>query len=387
MVDRMRGGGRRSSDLELLRIAAMLIIVIGHLVYWSTDSGGKIYAESIRANTIIAYLLGAWGNLSNLLFITLSSWFLCDANGIHIKKWLTILIEILLCNAFIFVLLRCTGLARGIEQISARNFIINLMPHKLGDYWFVNSYLRFYLLMPVLQFIVRKCKKYNVEKLPLILSLLYPIFDFFFGMPSFDGVGQFVCVFFITSYLKHREGNFIERHCALLSILVYALVVAAMFGMNFLGHLAGLGVKSMIFREMLLGVAGKSHLHIILLALSLFYVFKNHVKAFYSPVINAISKTTLGVYILHCSWMFYVVVPGTGGHLTGPFLNEHLLHCGEMFYTSRFYTIYLAACGAALFAVCSITDFVLMQIADGILDRCTPFDALCRKVDKWCRLP
>lgn len=94
--------------------------------------------------------------------------------------------------------------------------------------------------------------------------------------------------------------------------------------------------------------------------MSLFYIFKNYVKIGSSKIINAIAKTTFGVYIFHenplyCSY-------GEKGLIDKALLFEKWLHVGEHFETDVFYPLYFLSCVLFVFVSCSLLEFLRQRM-------------------------
>ena len=98
----------------------------------------------------------------------------------------------------------------------------------------------------------------------------------------------------------------------------------------------------------------------MLLSMSLFYIFKNYVKIGNSKTVNAIAKTTFGVYIFHenplyCSY-------GENGLSDKALLFERWLHVGEHFETDAFYPLYFLSCVLFVFVSCSLLEFLRQRM-------------------------
>lgn len=75
----MWGGGKRSSNLELLRIIAMVAIVSHHYVVNSGITNHFDYAN-ITPNMIFLQLWGMWGKTAINIFVMITGYFMPEKN-------------------------------------------------------------------------------------------------------------------------------------------------------------------------------------------------------------------------------------------------------------------------------------------------------------------
>ena len=112
------------------------------------------------------------------------------------------------------------------------------------------------------------------------------------------------------------------------------------------------------------------HIFVMLLSMSLFYIFKNYVKIGSSKVINTVAKTTFGVYIFHENPLFCSY--GENGLSDKGLLFERWLHIGEHFESDILYSLYFLGCVIFVFACCSMIEFLRQNL-------CVFVERLCRK--------
>ena len=125
----------------------MLMIIGSHFAQHSAAGNWQIMYEPFSFNSIWAYLFGTNGQLGVCIFLILSSWFLCDSEGIHIKKIILINLKCIFYSAIFYVLIKYNN----IEHLGAEHLKnVFLSPWSEG-YWFILTYFFFYLLAPVLQ--------------------------------------------------------------------------------------------------------------------------------------------------------------------------------------------------------------------------------------------
>ena len=345
------GKAARDSQFELLRILAMLMIVASHATQHSLAGGWSLLVQPMGVNTAATYLMGTYGQLGVCLFVIISSWFLCGKSGIRAEKIVRLYAQTMLCGLAIFALVKIGGF----EPAGKKELAKALLTPAWGGYWFIRTYLLFYTIVPFLQQYVQGADEWTHGKLALVLVAVIPTLQFFFPTGSeFGLVGDFVCIFVAVSYLKRREGNFLERHCLAAFVGLLALMQTALFAVHFLCGKCGIGAE--LEKRILLHIFASRHIFVMTLAMSLFYVFKRYVRIGRSRLVNAIAGTTFGVYILHENPLFHAY--GENGLSEASLLFERWLHVGAHFEGDTFYPLYFAACVLGVFAVCSALEFL-----------------------------
>ena len=364
----------RQSNFELLRIIAMIMIIASHLAQHSLTGNWQILRWPFSLNMVWANLLGTHGQLGVCVFIFISSWFLCRAQGIHIKKLLLINLECLFYSASIFLLLKLSGL----ELLGVRELLKVLFVPWLEGYWFVLAYFCFYLCVPALQLYSRTVSLDSQGKLLVVLTALIPVYQGFLDKFMFGNVGFFIYIYLLCSYLKGSSENFLERHCVPVFLLCFFFVTGGSLAIRLIGH--GVALSEVIASQL----HARMNLLVMIEAAALFYIFKRYVNLGFVWLINEIAKTALGIYIIHECWLFNLY---PGGLHEGGILFEYLLGCGESFLHSRLFPLYYLAVVLGLFVVCSFVEYMRILLFDkGLFARDKKLETICKKFDLWYRL-
>lgn len=349
---------KRSSNIELLRIISMLMIVASHATQHSGLGDWQIISNPININLTATYMLGTYGQLGVIIFIIISSWFLCDKDGIHVKKAVHLYLQTMLCSIAIFFFIKFFNF----EPVGIKEFIKAFLTPVYTGYWFIRSYLIFYLLVPFLQNYLKKAEEKQVEKLFIALTIFIPVLKFFFFVEEFGNVGDFIYVFIAVYYLKKRPGNFLEKHAKIISVALLVLMWTTMLAINFAGHKVNLPKEKTV--KFIKNIFARRNIFLMILAMCIFYVFKNSVKIKYSKTVNAVAGTTLGVYIFHDNPLLYSY--GENGLRETALLFEHWLKIGVHFEQDKFYSLYFIACVIGVFTVCSILEFARQLLCKSV---------------------
>lgn len=110
---------KRESNLELLRILAMLLIFLGHYVYWGI---GDEFKTGNFFNELIFNFLILGGRIGVNIFVLISSWFLIDSK-FNFKKIIDLSLKV---KIYAFTFLIIAILLK--ESLSLKWIIISLFP-------------------------------------------------------------------------------------------------------------------------------------------------------------------------------------------------------------------------------------------------------------------
>ena len=128
----------RKSNLELLRILAMLAIVSGHLL--TQSSLGNVTGT----NHILALLLGSGVRIGVNVFLILGAWFMVDAK-FRAERIVRLYLEVFFYSVPITICMLLMGEAGGL-----RNVLQGMLPFFGRSVWFASAYISLIALSPFL---------------------------------------------------------------------------------------------------------------------------------------------------------------------------------------------------------------------------------------------
>lgn len=174
-------------------------------------------------------------------------------------------------------------------MLSAKWGIKMLLTPIIGSYWFLTTYLLFYLICPLLNRLVNSLDDKRLRNAVIILTITIPCYHTVFGGENFayGVVSTFTYIFIFIAYLKRNNENFIEKNAATIAIVDGALMIAVSFILRERGLAGAVG-----------HIMDRSTIFSILLSVSIFYCFKKGIN-FNSKIINSIAASIFSVYILH----------------------------------------------------------------------------------------
>lgn len=352
----MPGKTQRSSNLELLRILCMLLIIGDHL----TGQGG-IADYTTLPSSFAFCLIGCGSRIACSVFILIGGWFLCE-QPYKTRRPLSLWLSLWLYTVPVTLLCRLAGLDVSFGALRWAAF-----PASTRQLWFISDYLLLLLCVPLLNRVLRGLPRTAHRGLLAVLAvpmILYPTLFGENGIVS-DTAWMFLYEYLLAAYLRrypeNRLARLLQNRAAALALgLGLPLVNTAIRAvLETRGLIDGKAFQYVAYYRTALGALPN-----LLAALALFYLFKN-LDLGCVRWVNALSGTTLGVYILH-------QVPAFRNFLWNGLLQAQAHH-GSVVYT-------LFAIFAVLFG-CAAVDAVRTRLVMRPLENTRLFTALCEKGD------
>lgn len=305
----------RTSNLELLRIAAMLMIIALH-------QNGMANALAALAphttNYYIANIVESICICSVNCFVLVSGYFMIEKNEAPVQKCVHLLIDVAFWG---LVGCGCALVFWG-EAVGIKDIIIAVIPYIKGQRWFVRDYIILMLLAPFLNRCLVQLSKRSYQILLLVLLLVFSVWPSFFPNPPIDDYGfscvHFIQIYAIAGYLK-RFG--VQSFKPAVYLCGYLISVALVLGSALLGS----------------GYAyAYNYLFVISASVTLFLFFRS--LPIQSSVINKLASGAFDVFVIHTTSFFanliYVRLFHVDSILFGasvPFFVSFLL-CPPVFY-------------------------------------------------------
>lgn len=352
----MPGKTQRSSNLELLRILCMLLIIGDHL----TGQGG-IADYTTLPSSFAFCLIGCGSRIACSVFILIGGWFLCE-QPYKTRRPLSLWLSLWLYTVPITLLCRLAGLDVSLGALRWAAF-----PASTRQLWFISDYLLLLLCVPLLNRVLRGLPRTAHRGLLAVLAvpmILYPTLFGENGIVS-DTAWMFLYEYLLAAYLRrypeNRLARLLQNRAAALALgLGLPLVNTAIRAvLETRGLTDGKAFQYVAYYRTALGALPN-----LLAALALFYLFKN-LDLGCVWWVNALSGTTLGVYILH-------QVPAFRNFLWNGLLQAQAHH-GSVVYT--LFAIF------AVFFGCAAVDAVRTRLVMRPLENTKLFTALCEKGD------
>jgi len=197
----------RDSNMELLRLTAMLLVMVVHASYRALP---KPTPESIASDPISMFLqitVESFSVMGVNVFVMLSGWY-----GIRLR-W-SRLLELFFQVAFFTFL--CFGILYALtNELPPTPYLSFLMLHE-GDYWFIKTYVALYLLSPILNTFIQTATRRQVSITILSFLAFQWIFGWIFEATTWLRAGyslpSFICLYLLARYLNVYKPSFTKWH-------------------------------------------------------------------------------------------------------------------------------------------------------------------------------
>lgn len=332
----------RQSNIELLRIIAILLIISFHYVYKS-----NYVFENLTVNVFIVKIFYLFGELGVNLFVLITGYFMVKGK-FSIKKLIYLILEVEFCNIFIVLVARMLGIVRF--DVSIRNNIILFCPIILSRYWFITAYILLYILSPFLTIFISNTKKQTYQKFLLITIIIWSVIPTVFGLlynttelESILYYSRFIwliVMYFIGAYIRLYQINFLKKMDTSLKCAVIAFAVM-LFGIliiySFINFFMKIGTKEVAY------FWTPNTIPMLILSVAVFEIFLK-IKINNNKLINKLASTTLFIYMLHDG-------------ILNRYIWKNIFHTEECL-RSKFPVIHILIATATIFIVGATIDLV-----------------------------
>lgn len=289
----------RQSNMELLRVIAMLMIITLHYL----DKGNVLveFGQMQSLNHYMAWIVEALCYVSVNIYVLISGYFLVTSK-FTFKKLFLLWAQILFYSWVIGGILLLTGMV-GEEATTFYELIYIALPVTTGHYWFATVYVLLFAIFPFLNAGIEKMSRKQHKACFMLLVILFSVWKTILPMalPMADGKGMdivwFVCLYMIAAYIR-KYPDCIRRK-KYVYILGYFLWCVITFGVGLL----------LLVAERFIGKLGGyatcwydyNSLPILLASVCLFVAFlKIDIrKPLLCKGINALATATFGIYLIH----------------------------------------------------------------------------------------
>lgn len=330
----------RLTNIELLRILAMLMIVFHHFAYHGEFD---FATDVIGINRLWIQFIQLGGRIGVNVFVIISGYFLVCKESVRTDRVIQLWGKIFFYSIVAFILFTVTG----VIPFSIKELIKHIAPITFDQWWFASAYFVLYLISPYLNKLLRSFDKKQYKSFLLLI----------------------LCCWCIIPTLTHRtfqSNNFVWM------IVVYSFAgYLKIFGTDikgtgrrFLGF-AGLGYMIVFASAVLFDVIGikipffSSHatffydmqsFPVLLIAIFMFLGFVN-INVHYGKCINLISSAMFGVYLIH------------ENSYVRPFLWKTIFNIGSFSNSNVLipYTIFVTIC---VFVGCTAVEILRIYLIE-----------------------
>lgn len=325
----------RNSAVELLRIAAMLLIIISHFSVYGIDENISLFTMRPCFNK---YFLETFqfGFLGVDIFMLISGYFGIKSQ-FKAEKLIKLLLQVFFYSAVIYVILCCSG----IIDFSVKDAIKACFPAIFKKYWFFSGYVLTYVLSPFINRFLNSADRKIHLSLIAVLWLIWGIIPLATGS-DFYGTHftDLMIMYIIGAYLRLYPDNIfsknkLRRILLPLSVILFPVSVAlmnyaAMYVSAFENHYG-------FFYAVL------SPLTVTAACLIFISFTKLHIKE--NKFINAVASCVFGVYLIH------------DNQLLREYLWGSIIRASDYAY-SKALVLYVLLFSVIIFSTGAVIDFI-----------------------------
>ena len=276
---------RRDSNMELLRIVAMLLVMVIHADFRALHipQAADFCDDTFR--TVMRLSIGSLSIICVNTFVLLSGWF-----GIRFRK--DRILEFLFQVCFFSILGIIISIIMGEGSLARRATSLLLLGN--GDYWFVKCYLLMYIFTPVMNSFVEHSTQSQFRTFLILFYIIQSLYSFVGGAEWF-GLGysgiSFMGLYLLARYIRlypNRLTTFNKRW----DIFAYLLLAA-------LNTFICIVVLSLGLNQKIITHSYSYVSPIVILASVYFLLFFSKIKISYNKVINYIAASCFAIYLVH----------------------------------------------------------------------------------------
>lgn len=289
----LRGGGParrgRASNVEALRIGAMLMIVGYHLVRHNALDVAA-HGQSL-SRMFLRVAVQPWGKVGVAVFFAISAWFMAGQAPTlcrTLRKSCRLEVELLFYSLGILALVRASA-----GHVATSLGVHSLFPTLTGLWWYPTSFIVFLIAAPVLDRGLRSVGQRDHGVLVVLILVAggvveaLPYVRLGFGSSLVD----FAAIYAVVSYCRWYESRFVTRRgwaCGLLAGGVAATVLTSV--------LAELGASPLRGNEDVELLARPLGAPVLATALGLLFLVVQ--TPWRNTAVNVVASATFGVYLV-----------------------------------------------------------------------------------------
>lgn len=331
----------RASNIELLRIIAMLMIIGVHYL-GSSDAETLISQHTVNNGVFICVM--SLCNIGVNLFVLITGYFMINAKGIKVSKMAKLLIDTLIYG----MLLYGVSIWVGTNNFQLGELIKSAFPILAGYRWFIKAYCILYILIPFLNKVLQVITKKQYHILIIIILCLFSVWPSILPYPPMDDYGygfiHLIVLYTISGYIRRFGVKLTNKLLILVALGGYIITILICF----------VGNPDIPFFSTLYSYkwAYNSPSN-ILFSVAIFILFTR--VSFTNRIINILASSAFAVFLIH------------GDHNIMNYLFIDICRAPVTF-NSIGWLPYMLLCIIVIYIICFIIDSVKKRLLNSLID-------------------
>lgn len=288
-----RGNAKlRDSNMELLRIVAMILVMIVHANFRALPVPGVARISLAPGSAMLQFLTEGFSIVAVNVFVLLSGWY-----GIRPKvhRFAELLFQV-----FFFTLVAVVLASFLAPAALQPHFMLRFFMLEDGNYWFVKTYMGLYILSPVLNEFIKHASRREFRNVLCAFFLFQLVFGWYWEATTWFRGGysltSFIGLYMLARYLHLYPSRYTQLN-KWVDLAIYLGVAIALTFLMF--YLKKNGMRGEVWYYYNCPLVIVSAVHLLL--------FFSKLK-FRSAVINYVAISAFAIYLTHSStflWKLY----------------------------------------------------------------------------------
>ena len=332
----------RQSNIELLRIALMIMIITHHVIVHGLG------LANIGKRSFHLENLTYWAIAVNCVVVIAVNVFVFISGYFGIKFKLRTLFSLFFQAASYSFLLFVLFATFNPSIWNATNVVNSLLPISRNMWWFISTYIGLYILSPILNSGVQSLDRRQFKLIMVGLLFIDCFSGFFFGTISEKGysIFNFIVIYLIGRYVKQYSISFKSPLAFFIGItsVIFCLTMLLLHYQK---------------QSTIVWLFAYNNPLLIISSISFFFIFKN-LDIRYSSRINLAASTVLGVYMIHEYSSIRSILVGWVTSLKATYGNSEVLFAGA-----------IGLLVLSIFVTCAIIELIRKQVSEALIERIT----------------
>lgn len=278
----------RRSNIELLRIIAMIMIVANH---FATHSGFEFAADTIYVNRFWIRLIAIGGKIGVDVFVLISGYFSVGSPSFKTSKPIKLWLQIFTYSAAAFLVF----VLSGAQPFSVKALITHVLPVTFSHWWFASVFFVLYLVSPFLNKLLNSFDKKTYKRFIALLFVLWCLIPTLTGQDmQCNNLLWFVFVYSFAGYIRLYAGELKHKSSSYL-LLSFAL---AMLTFTAVAAIEIFSIKIPVLKNYITFLYSMNRVPAFVCSVLMLLGFLK-IDIGKKSFINIISSATFGVYLIH----------------------------------------------------------------------------------------